>query len=577
MDFLIRSIDFTSSGREIVREREVSAPGLVIGRASESDIHLPDLAVEQHHARLEAKPSGSLGVEAIGTLGFGLDGRTVKRGAIDPRRGGELAFGTYRLDVEEGENGRTLIVIRQVSEDAGEIRDRLRGFGVESAMPSRRAISWVALVGILIAFLALPVWSHLTRDESVDPTVSGEGAVLMDASWSTGDLSMVHHGLEDNCEACHVEPFQAVQDKTCLTCHEDIGDHAEADRMAKGMHQPEGGDAFLWDVAQFFGKPGPGACTDCHTEHEGAGKMEPTAQQFCSDCHEALDGRLSDTTLGNANDFGDVHPEFKALIRPSRDSDEIRMTLAADSTDFNGLKFPHDMHLSKTNGVAKMAMNLKLGEDGGALACASCHTPRADGVSFLPVVMEDSCEDCHSLVYDKVGNMFRTLRHGDIEQVEADLLAADRNPRRPVSVPRRRPGQFAEGGVYYGNFSRVMPGGLSRSALNEDGVCGECHYPAADAGGRLAVEPVVQRSRYFQHGWFDHEDHKQEECSSCHEAGTSKAANDLLLPDLESCRDCHLGESAVEAEVPSSCAMCHSYHPRTGPAAAPPRIASRQR
>ena len=56
-------------------------------------------------------------------------------------------------------------------------------------------------------------------------------------------------------------------------------------------------------------------------------------------------------------------------------------------------------------------------------------------------------------------------------------------------------------------------------------------------------------------------------------AGTPEA--NLLLPRISECRECHEGESARAAEVPSGCAMCHSYHPRTGPAAAPPRIARR--
>ncbi|MEM9312733.1 MAG: hypothetical protein AAGA34_14930, partial [Pseudomonadota bacterium] len=55
--------------------------------------------------------------------------------------------------------------------------------------------------------------------------------------------------------------------------------------------------------------------------------------------------------------------------------------------------------------------------------------------------------------------------------------------------------------------------------------------------------------------------------SDCHKATTSKAATDLLLPDLASCQDCHEGASAVATKdiVPSSCAMCHGYHTPTNP------------
>ena len=185
------------------------------------------------------------------------------------------------------------------------------------------------------------------------------------------------------------------------------------------------------------------------------------------------------------------------------------------------------MHLSSTNGVARMAS--RLDPDVSALDCASCHEEDSDGVSFLPVNMEESCEDCHSLVYDKVGNTFRSLSHGNVAEMQADLLAADRSGRRPVSTGRRRPGQFAQGGLYYSNFGRAMPGALTHAALAPDGMCGECHYPAA--GGGLDVEDVVQTERFYMHGWFDHEEHKDEDCTSCHAAETSEDATDLLMPD----------------------------------------------
>jgi hypothetical protein len=252
----------------------------------------------------------------------------------------------------------------------------------------------------------------------------------------------------------------------------------------------------------------------------------------------------------------------------------VRTSLAVEPADFNGLRFPHDVHLDRTSGVTKMAQRLGRAEGfGEALECSTCHTATADGTRFLPVNMEEDCEACHSLVYDQVGTTFRSLSHGDIDQVEADLLAADRTPRRPVSTGRMRPGEYAEGGIYYGNFSRVSPAMLRNTAMGQDGLCGECHLPGAANGRLLSVAPVTQRSRYMLHGWFDHAAHTQEDCTSCHAADTSGAASDLLLPDLASCRDCHLGEASRTAEVPSGCAMCHSYHPPTATNAAPRSVA----
>mgnify|MGYP001100520765 CR=1 FL=1 len=571
MNILIRSVDFTSGGREIVREREVAADTLTIGRASENSIHLPDLAVEQQHIFITQGMEGTLEARAAGTLGFAYDGVNTDHAVIDPAKGGEIGLGSYRLQFAREDDGRVVITQRKAEAETGEARDRLAGFGLSGALPGKRVMAWAGALAVLIAFLAVPIFTHLTRPVDGEPG-DGPGAVMMDASWSTGPLSSVHHGLEDSCESCHVEPFVAVRDETCVTCHEGLGDHAEPRRLVAGMPEFSGGEAVLWDIAQAFNKPGPGACTDCHTEHEGAGRMEPTSEQFCADCHDTLDARLTDTALGNARDFGTLHPQFQALVRPARGAEEDRVEISANQSDFNGLKFPHDMHLSTTNGVARMATRL----GGEVLDCASCHTPTADGVRFMPVDMESSCESCHSLVYDQVGSTFRSLSHGDLDQVEADLRAADRAPRRPVASGRLRPGQYAQGGIYYGNFSRVSVPNLG-NALSDGGLCGECHYRDTSASGALAVHPVTQRERYFQHGWFDHDAHTQETCVSCHAADTSDAASDLLLPDLESCRDCHLGETALEADVPSSCAMCHSYHPRDGAAAAPPQVAARRR
>jgi predicted CXXCH cytochrome family protein len=301
--------------------------------------------------------------------------------------------------------------------------------------------------------------------------------------------------------------------------------------------------------------------------------MEPTREQFCADCHGTLDERLTDTKLANASDFGRVHPQFQArLFTASSQREPVRVSLADHPRQWDGLRFPHRMHLSTTNGVARMAQ--RLGE-GPSLECSDCHRKTADGVRFLPVDMEQDCEACHSLVYDRVGSTFRTLHHGNVEQMRADLLAMDRTARRPIVAARRRPGQYAAGGLYAASFTSVASGSsLLANAMSPQGLCGECHIPAAGRGA-LAVMPVTQQSRYFIHGWFDHEAHKQEKCTSCHAADKSDAAADLLLPRIAECRECHQGESAVKAEVPSGCAMCHSYHPRREPAAAPPRIARR--
>lgn len=566
MSFLIRTIDYTASGREIVREHINDRDMLSIGRAAENDIHLPDLAVEQQHATISATPDGKLEITAISTLGFGIDGRNESNATIDPSQGTELSLGGSRLGLSLRDPDQILITITKALGDEKAV-DAKRGFSLAEALAQKRTMSWALAAAILLAFLAIPIASHLTRERIVSDEIDRAGQVAFDGSWTTGELSLAHHGLEDNCEACHVDAFVSVRDATCLTCHEDLGEHAAEPRLVDGRAPFGLGEGFQWAVAGLFGKEGPGACTTCHTEHEGPTRMEPASQKFCADCHNTLDTRLTDTALGNASDFGKAHPEFKAAIFSELgQEDPRRISLGDKPRERSGLTFPHDVHLDPQGGVARMAIRLGRGNGyGSPLVCKDCHEATSDRISFEPIDMEANCESCHSLVYDQVGGTFRTLRHGDVDQMLADLRAMDRSPRRPIVTGRSRPEKYARGGLYYSNFG--LPNrslvGIDR-ALAPGGVCGECHLPAAD-GGRLDVMPVNLPDRFFAHGGFDHYAHRQEKCSTCHAAETSKASSDVLLPDLASCRECHQGEQAIEAEVPSSCAMCHSYHVPNAP------------
>ncbi len=469
------------------------------------------------------------------------------------------------LAIAREPSGQTSITIRQVEKKGGKA-DALRGFAHPTALPSKRVMSWVFAGVILIILLAIPVVTHLTRTPLAnDPESDSPGQVKFDAAWSTGELSLAHD-LGDNCEACHVAPFVSVRDETCLTCHEELGEHAAAPRLSAGMPPLGTGDAIQWQIAQSLGKEGPGSCTSCHTEHEGPVRQQPASEQFCADCHDALDTRLTDTRLGNANDFGKLHPEFRPAFFTALGADKPRrISLAKQPVERSGLKFPHDVHMNRQGGAARMAISLaKYGEP---LECSDCHTPDKDRVGFKPIEMEPACESCHSLVADKAGGAFRSLRHGDVEDLREDLMAIDRGPHRPLVSGRQRPGQFARGGTYYSNFGRPASSFISiNRALAPGGICLECHLPTR-TGGKPDLIPVNLPDRFLRHGFFNHDAHKDENCTDCHTADTSKEASDLLIPDLESCRDCHLGATAIKTRkiVPSSCAMCHSYHVPTGP------------
>jgi predicted CXXCH cytochrome family protein len=564
--FLIRTIDYTSGGREIVRDRSVEQTELSIGRAAENDIHLPDLAVEQRHVRIIDAGDGMLSIESVGGLGFGIDGRIETSAKIDPNTGVELSLGSSLLAISRDSSGPVQIVIKQAIKDEG-ASDVLQGFALASALPSKRIMSWSLASIILVMLLSIPIITHLTRDPvENDPESDMPGQVLFDWTWSSGELSLAHHDLEDNCEACHTTPFVSVQDDTCLTCHEELGDHAATPRLAGGMPPLSTGDSIQWSIAETLGKEGPLGCVSCHSEHEGPVRLEAATEQFCSDCHDALDTRLTNTSLGNASDFGDLHPQFRPTFYTAHYAkDPERISLDDSPVEKSGLIFPHDVHMDDQSGVARMALSLD--EYGAPLECSDCHNEEDDGVGFATVEMEESCESCHSLVFDRAGPNFKSLRHGDVDDLMEDLASMDNKPRPAIVTGRSRPGKFAQGGRYYSNFGRPMRAYIAiNQALEPTGVCGECHLPTR-TNGRADLIPVNLPDRYLMHGYFSHEAHEDEDCTDCHAADTSGKATDLLIPDLESCRDCHLGESAIKTKeiVPSGCAMCHGYHTPTMP------------
>lgn len=578
MTFIVRQIATTADGREIVRSNPFDSDQIGIGRSTENAIHLPDLAVNPDHATISRREDGHIVVESTSGQNFTLDGKQRVSVTIDPADGAELGFGGHVIIVGE-EEGQILFTVKRVEalSDSAEDRSESTLYTLQGLLPGKRISAWGFVGLVLAAFLVWPIYTWATY-RGVEERPDQFHA---DTMWSSGALSQAHHSLEGDCQACHVDAFVTVTDKSCLTCHEDDAhDHAKPNRLLTARGGPEGFEKIGAAFASAFNKP-PGRCVECHTEHEGAGAMEPTAQKFCADCHEGMDGRLTDTKLENASDFGLEHPQFRpaVLLKPGgKNPPRKRISLDEKPTEYNGLKFPHDLHLSKTGGVAQMGRRLSAKFDfGPSLVCKDCHTPDPKGVRFEPVDMQEDCSMCHSLAFDEIGGTVRTLRHGEPDMVRADLRAYYRStrPTRPINLggmKRRRPGANNDIRVA-SDYARAVQFRPSRAnlAINEvfsrGGACFDCHGitpPTARGRVDFGIKPVTQTDRYMHKGWFSHEAHNDEDCSSCHSADTSKDARDLLLPGIATCRECHGGEFQTASDVPSTCAMCHDYHADDG-------------
>ena len=59
---------------------------------------------------------------------------------------------------------------------------------------------------------------------------------------------------------------------------------------------------------------------------------------------------------------------------------------------------------------------------------------------------------------------------------------------------------------------------------------------------------------------FTHAKHATEKCTKCHDVSKSKDSKDVAMPDIATCRECHVGARAVVGKVTSDCATCHKFH-----------------
>lgn len=585
MSFILRRIATTKTGKQIVRDQALPGDSITLGREGGNTIHIADLAVNPHHATISSTDGRHVRVAANEGLGFDLNGRSETIADIDSAAGAELRFGGHRLTIAREGDDIILLVERidELSQSSKDV-DEVKAFSLQGVMFGKRVGAWAFAALMLLAFLVGPIWAWSTYKD-IDKRPDGFHA---DTAWLSGPLSSAHASLKKDCQSCHVEPFVAVTDTACVNCH--TGEHkamstAHADAptamLLAARHPPGVGEKILAGFASAFNRP-QGRCVDCHTEHEGAGPMPPTPQKFCADCHDGMQGRLKDaghpTLLADAADFGTSHPELRPLVRTAPGAKPTRAVPGQPWRDYNGLKFPHDMHLQATGGVARMAASFRGRYDfGQKLECENCHRPEADGIRIKPVEMERDCAMCHSLAFETVGGVTRTLRHGQPDQVVADLIAYYRStpPARPLQLggmERRRPGQYAEGEVYniYFREVAVRPSRAEdavRAVFSKGGACYDCHTITPPASGNnWRVMAVNQTPRFLEKGWFDHDAHKETACADCHvSAPESKQAQDLLIPGVRQCRDCHVGESGarlvkVETATESPCAMCHEYH-----------------
>lgn len=586
MTSTIRNLKRSPTGRESIRERDYDGSELSFGRDIQSHVQLQDLSVALNHAKLSYDETGKVFIHII-TGQQALINNRIRTGIVGPLQvGTEVKIGTYLITIETPSEKSPLVARLEVSKDtttavAGP--DVQRVFSLKRALPSKRIMAWVFASMILLVCVILP--THINKNP--EGKVAAATPFQADLFWNSGPISLMHSNLKSDCQSCHVKGWEAVADTTCLDCHEDLKDHAAPARMQQSKPDITGFESALNDVSETFGRPVE-RCTSCHMEHNDRAHIMPISQALCSDCHADLDKALPNTGLLNVADFGTAHPQFRpsVITSPSLDKPLLtRVSLDENPKGFSGLKFPHDMHLSKTGAVARMASTLDPKYDfSDGVGCLDCHSKEAGGALFEPVSMTNDCAMCHSIVFEDDDGYARTLRHGQPKEViasmkdfyEAKALGNIRDAEMNTTT-RRRPGrapQIRDLNRRELAFKQAENRTIEKveAIFSDGGACYDCHVidpPTELSTLDFEVRPISLNDAFYPLSPFNHEQHeiKDLSCDTCHSAETSKTSDDVLLPKIEVCRDCHIGEDSyreggnfAQGKFPTNCLTCHAFH-----------------
>ena len=536
-----------------------------IGRGGDNEIHLTDPRINLHQAVIEMRGK-SVMLEAATGVDFTVDGKTSRLTALTA--GQTIQIGPYDLVIEEvGEENIALTVefVRPIPDTLETLRKNSKTSLVEVKLRNR-PLAWLLAFTILGAFLIWPGFHWYMGSTAADGGRMIESAgknqrswiFTPDVLWLSGEMSGPHRIIGNTCKTCHEKAFVQVQDSACLACHTSVKHHT---------------DPHKFSVPEFASSQ----CQDCHKEHMGVGAITRNDQSFCGDCHGKLRERFK-TDLFDASNFHDNHPEFRPTVVANVAAGKFTRSKpdrAMWPKEKSNLKFPHDIHLA-SKGIAVPGEKRRK-----VLSCGDCHQPEPGGAGMRPIEMEKNCAACHPLTFDKADET-RSLPHGNATATLQTITEYYGN--------RALRGEFGNDYSPSNRISRRLPGGrISEKARQAalswaaqkitdakkhafgKAICGLCHIvsttdqpgaPNAASGSSVTdwkIDKVLLADRWLKKGQFSHVAHRDTACIDCHGATKSKSAEDVLLPGIATCKQCHGSEAATQ-KVPSTCIMCHKFH-----------------
>jgi predicted CXXCH cytochrome family protein len=541
------------AGRAFFRQAVLSVDKLTIGRDADQLIQVQHARLAPAHAVIELE-RGLPRLRVLVPTPVPVNGVPQRRKLL--ARGDVIGLGAGRLEVQDIRANGVLVLRLDLLQRANP-----SPAGVKSALTLKDAgiratpASLVLSGGVLLLMLLIPL---LTAWRGPVQTALRESHyVPSDTLWQPGTLHESHQSIGTNCNACHLRPFERVEDSACLTCHQDTQHHVPADSPVRARFETE-------------------RCTSCHVEHAHPSRLIERGPASCTQCHADLKRLDGNTRLQNAVDFGSDHPELAlAMLKPPADAGtpwvtEMMYARGSGVEERSNLKFSHKVHLNPAG--------IKAPTGERKLSCADCHQTDASGRTMLRVRMETHCAGCHTLQFDE-HDPSTVVPHGALGPVFAAIEAHFsrmflKNSGGIDASVRRRPG--GEGAVLSRDEQRraldwtTQQTTLVARELLDKRVCVQCHFIDKKADSispaQWQIRPVKLAEQWMPRAQFSHAAHRASSCATCHiGAEQSDASTDVLMPAIRQCRDCHGGANDT-IRLASDCVMCHQLHiPGRGP------------
>ncbi|MBI3517226.1 MAG: hypothetical protein HY060_24595 [Proteobacteria bacterium] len=536
-----------------LKPTNVTAETLRLGRGTANEVLLPDVRVGVAEAVLQLR-DGTLYLNQLGTNPVQVNGAPTEATVVKPDD--EILIGPYKITVVEPPADIDVVLTVELINPLGDDFARLQAqsvVGLDQTWLSKRRTAWLFGLAVLILFLVLPVAAYFLNGTS-DPRAPSQTArvlpAVIDQTWNVGEISNPHKNFSRECRACHEGAFSGVRDEACLTCHSTTQHHVDVQRFPKLV------------INRI-------PCGGCHQEHRGAHGVIIQAQELCTDCHLNLKATASNAELRDVGDFGRNHPEFKvAVVTDAAAKTVARVDLGTQPgpVDRPNMKFSHKGHLDSTAWPREMRK----------LTCGSCHVPNPGGGLMQPITFARYCAECHeSALKFEATALDRAVPHGNAMLAQRAIkdfyarVALEGNVSDPAApdVVRRRPGAppLTEPERLEALAWANQRANAARNFVFDDRRgCGTCH-DIDRSGAEFAIAPVLLQTHYLSKGRFNHAKHTTVDCESCHAARQSSVSSDVMIPGIETCRNCHGGEAA-SAKVRSTCITCHDFHqPGIGP------------